>query len=297
MLRMIDLFSGCGGMTLGFINAGYSAISSYECWDAAIQCHKKNFKHPIINADLSEVDKAVECINNLDSEIIIGGPPCQDFSPAGKRVESDRAILTNCFAEIICKISPSYFVMENVSRSLKSNAYATARNLFRKAGYGLTETILDASLCGVPQRRKRFICIGHMDAEDGFMTDILNKNLSESNMTVREYFGNDLDIEYYYRHPRTYSRRGIFSIDEPAPTIRGVNRPIPGNYVVHKGDATSDLSKVRALSTGERARIQTFPECFKWIGSKAVCEQMIGNAVPVKLAEFIANSVLEYASL
>lgn len=283
-------------MTLGFINAGFDIVASYECWDAAIKCHKMNFDHPVIDLDLSDVQEAVKSIRTYSPDIIIGGPPCQDFSHAGKRVESDRAILTNCFAEIVCEIAPSYFVMENVARSIKSNAYAEARALFKKAGYGLTERVLDASFCGVPQRRKRSICIGHMGAEESFMDDILNEGMSESRMTVRDYFGDDLGVEYYYRHPRTYSRRGIFSVDEPAPTIRGVNRSVSKNYVVHKGDATSDLSKVRALSTEERARIQTFPEDFKWIGSKAVCEQMIGNAVPVKLAEFVADAVSKHAT-
>lgn len=297
-MRTVDLFSGCGGMALGFAESGYDIVASYEFWDAAIQCHRKNFDHPVINMDLSDVQRAAESILTYSPEIIIGGPPCQDFSHAGKRVESDRAVLTKCFAEIVCEISPAYFVMENVGRSFKSNAYSEARAIFKKAGYGLTEKILDASLCGVPQKRKRFICTGRIGAEDGFMDNILEGGLSKSHMTVREYFEDDeLDTEYYYRHPRTYSRRAIYSIDEPAPTIRGVNRPIPGDYKIHKGDATFDLSKVRSLTFEERARIQTFPKDFEWIGSKAVCEQMIGNAVPVKLAKFIADAISWHASL
>ena len=103
-----------------------------------------------------------------------------------------------------------------------------------------------------------------------------------------------MNTEYYYRHPRSYARRGIFSIDEPSATIRGVNRPIPNNYSIHPGDATKDLSKVRVLTTLERARIQTFPKSFNFSGNKTDLEQMIGNAVPVELAKYVAVHLMEY---
>jgi len=116
-------------------------------------------------------------------------------------------------------------------------------------------------------------------------------------MTVREYLGDELDIDYYYRHPRNYSRRGIFSVDEPAPTVRGVNRPVPDGYKGHPGDPIKVSRKLRPLTTSERARLQTFPANFKWVGSKTDLEQMIGNAVPVRLAEFVAKAILEYAEI
>ncbi len=75
--------------------------------------------------------------------------------------------------------------------------------------------------------------------------------------------------------------------------MRGVNRPVPPNYPGHCGDTTSK-EEVRPLTTLERARIQTFPRSFKWSGTKTDVEQMIGNAVPVKLAEFVAGTVMNY---
>jgi DNA (cytosine-5)-methyltransferase 1 len=116
-------------------------------------------------------------------------------------------------------------------------------------------------------------------------------------MTIRDYFGDSLGIEYYYRHPRSYKRRGIFSIDEPSPTIRGVNRPIPKTYKLHSGDLCPVTENLRPLTTIERSKIQTFPGDFIFDEknqSKTDLEQMIGNAVPVKLAEYIANSIAEY---
>ena len=103
-----------------------------------------------------------------------------------------------------------------------------------------------------------------------------------------------LGIEYYYRHPRSYARRGIFSIYEPSPTIRGVNRPIPKGYKKQNGDPIEISDQVRPLTTKERSLIQTFPKDFILNGSKTDLEQIIGNAVPVKLAEYVANCINEY---
>jgi DNA (cytosine-5)-methyltransferase 1 len=105
---------------------------------------------------------------------------------------------------------------------------------------------------------------------------------------------NRLPFEHYYRHPRSYARRAVFSIDEPSPTIRGVNRPIPKGYPGHAGDPVPVSRDMRALTTQERAWIQTFPVDFKLPGTKSDSEQVIGNAVPVKLAEYVASKLMHY---
>lgn len=291
MNRIVDLFAGCGGLSLGFQNAGFEIVGAFENWDVAATCYGQNFGHPVFQTDLSDISNAVEITKSLKPDIIIGGPPCQDFSHAGKRIEAGRAGLTGSFAEIISEIRPQFFVMENVDRAPKSNAYSYARDVFRKDGYGLTEIVLDASLCGVPQKRKRFFCIGSQNQNPGFLIDYIKSHLSNRHMTLRDYFGNTLDFEFYYRHPRNYSRRAVFSIDEPAPTVRGVNRPIPQGYPGHPNDACPISEPIRALTTLERALIQTFPADYKWFGNKTEMEQMIGNAVPVKLAEFVGKAL------
>ena len=183
--------------------------------------------------------------------------------------------------------------MENVDRAQQSEAYKRARDLFKDAGYGLTEHIYDASLCGAPQKRKRFICIGKLGETDGFLLDTIVRNESTEPMTMRDYFGDSLGIDFYYRHPRNYNRRGVFSMDEPSPTIRGVNRPIPHGYERHPNDP-ADIKGIRPLTTAERAQVQTFPQDFIFEGSKTDLEQIIGNAVPVKLAEFVGKRIVEY---
>ncbi len=297
-MKTVDLFCGCGGLSLGFQKAGFKVLAAFDNWDEAVTVYHNNFRHPIFKQDLSDVEQSVSKIAKYKPDIIIGGPPCQDFSSAGKRDENNgRGDLTISYAKIVTAIKPEWFVMENVDRILKTGKLIEARKIFKEHGYGLTETVLNASLCGVPQRRKRFIMIGCLGEKDGFMLDVLEKRQSSKEMTIAEYFGDQLNIKYYYRHPRSYARRGIFSIDEPSPTIRGVNRPMPAGYTLHPTDPVSSLEGIRPLTTQERGMIQTFPKDFKFIGTKTGMEQMIGNAVPVNLAKFIGDSIMAYLGI
>jgi DNA (cytosine-5)-methyltransferase 1 len=291
-MNTIDLFAGCGGLSLGFQNAGYKIKAAFDNWQPAIDVYRANFTHKIFKLNISEESEALQYFL---PQMIIGGPPCQDFSSAGKRDENlGRADLTLSFAEIVGQIHPEWFVMENVERITKSKILQEAIEIYKSAGYGLTAKILNASFYGVPQSRKRFFLIGHLSSEDNFLNDYLDKQQNPKPMSVFDYLGESLEIEYYYRHPRSYKRRGIYSIYEPSPTIRGVNRPIPKTYVKHSGDACEPNGKVRPLTTIERSYLQTFPKDFTFFGNKSDLEQMIGNAVPVKLAEHVANCIKEY---
>ncbi|MFY9227536.1 MAG: DNA cytosine methyltransferase [Blastocatellia bacterium] len=297
-MRTIDLFAGCGGMSMGFQNVGFQIVAAFDNWQPAINTYTNNFTHPIYNYDLAKYEPSCNIFKNLSPEIIIGGPPCQDFSSAGKRDETlGRANLTISFAEIVSKVKPQWFVMENVSRADKSKTLIKAKEILVKAGYGLNQIILDASLCGVPQERKRLFLIGHLNGQDNQLIPYLKNYLTPTSLTIRDYLGSKIDVEYYYRHPRSYKRRGIFSIDEPSPTIRGVNRPIPKGYLGHPGDPIKKFNELRPLTTKERSLLQTFPEDFIFIGNKSEVEQLIGNAVPVKLSEYVARCIAEFLNI
>lgn len=293
-MKAVDLFSGCGGMSYGFQNANFKIEAAYDNWKAAEEIYSVNFSHPIFNIDLGDVS-AIEHISKFSPEVIIGGPPCQDFSIAGHNNKNPkRANLTINFARIVSEIKPQWFVMENVYNFEKSSNLPIILNILKRAGYGLTSQVIDASYVGVPQARKRFFLIGHLNSEDDFLKSILLENLSDKQTTVHDYLNNSLGIEYYYMHPRSYKRRAVFSIYEPSSTIRGTNRPIPTNYKRHPADKADISANVRALTTRERSLLQTFPEGFKLEGSKTQLEQLIGNAVPVKLAEYVANCIMQY---
>lgn len=300
-MKFIDLFAGCGGMTLGFQNAGFEAVAAFDNWKPAVQVYRANFSHNIHSFDLSNWQESLTTLNAYQFDMIIGGPPCQDFSHAGKRNEDlGRADLTISFAQIVAQAKPKWFVMENVDRTVKSQRYRQADEILRAAGYSLTQRILDANQCGVPQKRKRLFLIGELglsiSADSRALASYLDNSLTTKPMSVRDYLGDDLDITHYYRHPRNYSRRAVFSIDEPSPTVRGVNRPIPKTYKMHPKDTSPISENVRLLTTLERSYLQTFPKGFHFAGSKTDLEQMIGNAVPVKQAEYIARCISTYIS-
>ena len=293
-MRVVDLFAGCGGLSLGLQQAGFNVVAAFDNWESAMKVYQKNFAHPIFACDLQEVQTAVNLIKPFTPNIIVGGPPCQDFSSAGKRDENlGRGDLTLAFTDIITTVKPQWFILENVELFKKSRQYTQAKVLFKQSGYRLTEKVFDASLCGVPQKRKRFFWVGELNGKDHRLSSYFESKLSSKPTTVRDYLGDQLGLNYYYRHPRSYQRRGIFSIDEPSPTIRGVNRPIPKTYQKHPKDPVEITPNIRPLTTIERSYIQTFPESFIFEGSKTDLEQMIGNAVPVKLAEFVGKCMIE----
>lgn len=294
-MKAVDLFCGCGGMSLGFQNAGVEVLAAFDNWEPVINIYRDNFQHPVHNVDLNETN-AVEQIKALNPEMIIGGPPCQDFSIAGSRNMGERANLTVRFAEIVSEVKPTWFVMENVYNIERMPILPKVKKIFKKVGYGLTVRILNASHCGVPQARRRFFMIGLLGAKDDFLGRALDLAQTKLPMTVKDYLDDTLQTQFYYMHPRSYNRRGVFSVDEPSATIRGVNRPIPQGYKMHHGDK-ADPAKggVRELTTRERSYLQTFPEEFVLEGKKTDVEQAIGNAVPVKLAEYVARRIIEYS--
>jgi len=101
-MEVVDLFCGCGGLSLGFMEAGFNVLAGIDFWNDAIEVYKRNFTHPVINQNLMDVEESSSIIKSYSPEMIIGGPPCQDFSSAGKRDENNgRGDLTVSYAKII----------------------------------------------------------------------------------------------------------------------------------------------------------------------------------------------------
>jgi DNA (cytosine-5)-methyltransferase 1 len=293
-MKTVDLFCGCGGMSLGFARAGFDIVAAFDSWKEAIDVYSANFDHPAHVCDMHD-DDSLKAVKAYRPDVIVGGPPCQDFSSAGpNRPSSKRAGLLERFVDVIESVRPKFFVMENVPRSRLRPVFTRAEKRLHALGYGLTLRVLDASLCGVPQTRQRMFLVGDIGAADDFLGPRLDRGLSRKPLTLREYFGDSLGTDYYFRVPTNYSRRGVFSIDEPSTTIRGVDRPIPKGYPGHPDDSAPIGPKVRALTVLERSYIQTFPRSFVFNGTKSNLNTMIGNAVPVKLAEYVAKALKQY---
>jgi DNA (cytosine-5)-methyltransferase 1 len=295
-LRTVDLFAGCGGMSLGFQQAGFKIVAAFDHWLPAVEVYTQNFSHPAKLADLGDPAIIPEIVR-LSPDVIIGGPPCQDFSSAGPlQSGGKRANLTRAYADIVILSRPRYFVFENVPRARFSEVFLDAKRAFKEAGYGLTEVQLDAAFCGVPQSRKRLFLIGCLGQVDAFLEKSLASSLSKKPLTMREYLGNEIDIDHYFRVPTNYSRRGVFSVDEPCATVRAVDRPVPRGYPGHKDDTAPINGSLRGLTVLERSRIQTFPKDFKFVGNKTNLNTLIGNAVPVNLAKYVATKIKNFES-
>ena len=196
-LSAVDLFCGAGGLSAGFIDGGIDVVGAFDNWRDAINTYRRNLSDHVAQIDLADTDTATFQIVSLCPDIIAGGPPCQDFSSAGKRVEGYRANLTNAFGEIVTKCTPQFFLMENVPQVRRSGAYTETKEILIASGYEIAEIILDACHYGVPQSRKRFFAFGSLRKNVAArFAQFVKKNISEKSLTVKEYFGRDIEIDF-----------------------------------------------------------------------------------------------------
>ncbi|MGO6844821.1 DNA cytosine methyltransferase [Rhizobium ruizarguesonis] len=237
-MRVVELFCGAGGMSLGLREAGCDVVAAYDAWPVAVENYNRNLgvDHSKV-ADLGDLLGIVPDLLKLAPDMIAGGPPCQDYSSAGGREEAENARLTLAFALIVASVRPRWFLMENVPTAAKSATWAQARAVLKRAGYGLTESKIDASRYGVPQSRRRLFVIGRQGERDGFLASSIAAAASAQPMTIRDLFGATTPVAVYF--PSTSeARRSIWSPDEPAPTIRERSiRPLPESYKSHPDDA------------------------------------------------------------
>lgn len=164
---VIDLFSGCGGFSKGFKEAGYKILVGIDNWQPALDSFKYNHKgSEILNGDIFKIEKneIMKATGSQDVDVVIGGPPCQGFSLAGNRDEKDeRNLLPFHFARIVKDIKPKAFVMENVLGFLSMADGKVKDDLlkeFDKIGYKVDVKDLFAHHYGVPQMRRRVFFIG-----------------------------------------------------------------------------------------------------------------------------------------
>ncbi len=163
--KVLDLFSGCGGMSLGFEQANFEIVLGIDNWNDALMTFQKNHKNTsILCADLSKIKPSVISEKYKNIDIIIGGPPCQGFSIAGKRIiDDERNKLYKSFVNFVKEIKPKAFVMENVPNIISMGSGIIKNNIikdFEELGYKVEVKVLNSSLYGVPQNRKRALFVG-----------------------------------------------------------------------------------------------------------------------------------------
>lgn len=164
--KLVDLFCGSGGMTLGLTSAGYESVQAYDNWPAAVATYRRNLGHHVGEFDLAESPKLPRC------DVIVGGPPCQGFSSAGRRnADDERNSLVRAFASIIADHRPKAFIFENVEGFLTTGRGSYVRDLLEPllaAGYLIHLRKINAANFGVPQHRKRVVAIGGLGFDPGF---------------------------------------------------------------------------------------------------------------------------------
>lgn len=243
-MKAVELYAGAGGMSLGLRRAGIEVVRAYDHMQCAVDVYNRNLGYHSVLADLGNVASIAPEISRLRPDMIVGGPPCQDFSPAGARIEGERANHTRTFALYVCSAAPEWFMMENVRRARNSAAWADASEMLKNAGYGITQLIVNASRYGVPQKRQRLIVVGRRGERDGFLLGSIQQAATPEQMPLRAMFG-DLMGNHFYSHPRAADRRGVWSVDGPSPTIRNARRPQPASYEPHPND--SNFGEVTGL--------------------------------------------------
>lgn len=166
-LTVIDLFSGCGGMSLGLEKAGYDILYANDLNSDALKTYKHNFPHVLVEqGDIANIEpkEVAHKINQNHVDVIVAGAPCQGFSTSGKRDPNDpRSKLFLHIIKFLKTFKPKIFVMENVSGLLSMDNGNTMKNIlneFSKSGYHVTHKILSSSDFGVPQMRNRVFIIG-----------------------------------------------------------------------------------------------------------------------------------------
>jgi DNA (cytosine-5)-methyltransferase 1 len=321
-MNIVSFFAGAGGLDLGFEQAGFNVVWANEYDKEIWETYEKNHKN-------TELDRR-SIVNIKEEEVpecdgIIGGPPCQSWSEAGalRGINDKRGQLFFDFIRILEAKQPKFFLAENVSGMLlprHKDALQNIKEMFKNAGYELSFQLLNASDYNVPQDRKRVFFIG-IRKDLGFKFEFPKitfpkitleeaiGDLQEGVLPALEYNktnGDNCSVtnhEYMIGNFSTIfmSRNRVRSWDEQSFTIQAGGRHAPIHPQAPKMKFIEQNKRVfvpgkehlyRRLSIRECARIQTFPDDFIFHYDKvAAGYKMIGNAVPVNLAKFLAESI------
>lgn len=338
MNNVVSLFSGGGGLDLGFQRAGYHIVWAIDNNKNAVNTYKKNLGDHIVLDDIQKID--IRDIPKAD--IVIGGPPCQSFSLAGKRdCDDERGRLVWRYLEIIKEVSPKAFLFENVVGIISAKDSQGNRILdnllqcFGKIGYAVNWKLVNAADYGVPQLRKRVIIVGtkkqafqfpetthNEDGIDGKLKyvsveqaigDLPLAGTQGNGISEHDYptmseldkyicahvkpGGNYMDIpdEVPSQRIRRLKKEGGHTTcygrmlaQKPSHTINTYfNRPNVGCNIHYKYD--------RIITLREAMRLQTFPDGYEFDStSKQGKNLIVGNAVPPRLAEVLANQLKLY---
>lgn len=345
---VIDLFAGVGGLSLGFEMAGFEVVLANEYDPSIAEAYVKNRPNAnMIVADITELP-VDETFGPYEGKItaVIGGPPCQGFSQKGKRksINDPRNFLFRYYFEVVKRVKPRYFVIENVPNLLTTeNGIFKDEivNLFSGIGYAVSCGVLCAANFGVPQDRRRTCIIGKYGTSEpvslpvpqGPHTTIWDaisdlSYLESGEGTEEQGYRNDAmsgyqrlmrsDSNKLFNHvatrhsrvtlerlkmiapekgkemlPEEHHTKSIYSGTWCRMRKDGIAKTITTRYDTPSSGEFTHPYLNRAITTREAARIQSFPDKFRFYGSKSSQMKQVGNAVPPLLGKAIAERILD----
>lgn len=300
-MNVVSLFSGAGGLDLGFIKAGHHILWANDLYGDAVETYRKNIGDHIVCEDITKI--STEDIPDCD--IVIGGFPCQGFSVANtkRHVDDERNVLYKQLLRVIKDKKPKFFLAENVKGILsigKGKVFEMILEDFRSMGYNVQYKVLNAADYGVPQTRMRVIIVGvrsdiafnytypaptnSKDCADGLPRWV---SVSEALKDIPDPdLPNDLPNHDYSKYKLAfngYIGHRPLNPDLPAPTVtaRGDDK---GGVVI-----LPHPSAERRMSCRELATVQSFPLDYEFQGNRSSVYRQIGNAVPVLLGYAVAK--------
>jgi DNA (cytosine-5)-methyltransferase 1 len=323
-MNIISLFSGAGGLDLGFKQAGFNTIWANEYDKDIWETFEKNFtkttldRRSIVNIPSNEIPETLG---------LIGGPPCQSWSEAGslRGIDDHRGQLFFEFIRVLRDKKPLFFLAENVSGMLATrhkDALENIKKLFTKSGYRLSFKMLNAHDFKVPQDRKRVFFVGYREdlgmefkfptgfEKKRFLKDVI-WDIKESALPAQEKNYTNADKCHVTNHEYAIgtfssmymSRNRVRSWDEPSFTIQAGGRHAPLHPQAPKMEFVEQNKRIfvpskehlyRRLSVRECARIQTFPDTHTFYYKNVMAGyKMVGNAVPPYLGYYLAKKIME----
>lgn len=311
-LNVIDLFAGCGGLTWGFVNQGFQIVKTIEHWQPALDTYNYNFQTNHQVADISDL-LVFNDLKQTKADLIIGGFPCQGFSMAGKRHQSDpRNQLYRYVVDLIITVEPQVAILENVKGILSyREADGTLvvdkiKTLLAKQGWTVQTNLLNSVNFNVAQTRQRVIFV--ISQDQALVKTISHQLLNYqclNKLSVKDAIGdltnvkhNAINAHLITKHRADFTKKlaklkpmqSLYPTyqdafkrldwDQPSPTVKENH----GGVFVHP-----DLPRV--CTPRELARLQSFPDDFIFCGSKSAILKQIANAVPCQMAKIIAKIV------
>lgn len=315
MYKVVSLFSGCGGADQGMLGGfefngiryeklPFSLVYALDIDDKALNTHRLNFAcDKVVCGDICDIGAA----DIPDHDVLVGGFPCQSFSTVNPTKDpfDDRANLYKQMVRVAKEKQPKVFIAENVKGLLtlhKGSIIARIIESFEDAGYVVKKQLVRCADYGVPQRRERVIMVGvrkdikkeyrYPDAPNENAWVPLSVAVKELAIADKKYYFSEKAVQGM-KNAKNNMKRGLAqSLNEPSLTVTSHLAKVSLNSrdPVLLVDPEKEL--YRRFTPQEAARIQSFPDTFRFAGSEADAYRQIGNAIPPVMFWHIAKSIL-----